>query len=76
MQTVNSNQEVKLDSQLRALEFLLYIPLDKSWAAQFPFWLKEENRQVWMMQEMISRYNETKNTNATNRNKQKYKCKQ
>ena len=45
---VNLNQEVNLDSQLRALEALLYIPLDKIWGAQ----LKEENQRVWIMQEM------------------------
>jgi len=49
MQTVNSNQEVKPDSQLRALELLFYILLDKSWGAQLPSSLKEEKRQVWMM---------------------------
>jgi len=42
MQTVNSNQEVKPESQLRTLELLLYISLDKSWGAQLPSWLKEK----------------------------------
>jgi len=52
MQTVNSNQEVKPDSQLRDLKLLLYIPLNKSESAQLPSWLKEKNRQVWKLQEM------------------------
>jgi len=60
---------VKPDSQLRNLELLLYIPLDKSWGAQLPSWLKEENRQIWMMQEMNRKCNETKNTSANNRDR-------
>ena len=67
---INSNQEVKLESRLRALKLLLYIPLDKSWDTQLPSKLKEENRQVCMIQEMNSKYNETKNTNASNRDTQ------
>jgi len=35
---VNSNQEVKPDSQLKSQELLLYISLDKSWGAQLPSW--------------------------------------
>jgi len=65
IQTVNSNKEVKLESQLRALELLLYISLDKSCDAQLSSWLKENNRQVWMMQEINSKCNERKSTSAT-----------
>ena len=69
MQTVNSNQEVKPDSKIRALKLLLYVPLYKSWDTKLPSWLKEKNRQVWMMLEMINKCNETKNTSARNRNR-------
>ena len=61
---VNSNQEVKPNFQLRALELLLYIPLDKSWGAQLSsYW------QVWMMQKMNSKCNESKSISASKRDK-------
>jgi len=68
MQTVNSNQEVKPDSLLRALE-LLYILLDKSWGAQLPSWLKEKNRQVWWYKRWIASAMKVKKTSASNLSK-------
>ena len=40
IQAIDSNQEVKPDFQLKAIKLLLYIPLNKSWGAQLPSWLK------------------------------------
>jgi len=39
---INLRQEVKPDSQLRSLELLLVIPLDKNWGAQLPSYLYEK----------------------------------
>ena len=48
MHTVNSNKEVKPDSLWRALELLLYIPLDKSWGAQLlSWWKKKIDKYEW-----------------------------
>jgi len=75
IQTVNSNQEVKPDSQLRALKLLLYFHLDKSWGAKLLSWLKKENWQAWM-QEMIGNTIKLKIQVQDNRDKQKHKCNQ
>ena len=69
----NANDQLKLRSEdgfpMNVIRTFLSIPLDKSWGAQLSSWLKEKNRQVWMMQEMNSKCNESKKISASIRDK-------
>jgi len=46
MQTVNSNEEVKPNSLWKALELLLYIPLNNELRYSIVFLIESENQQV------------------------------
>jgi len=73
IKTVNSKEKVKLNSQLRALELLILVSLDKSWGAQLPSYLYEKKL---IIQQVIDKeqYSNTSSIDCKNV-KRKYKQK-